>query len=101
LIAYSYHPLAECDVREAAHYFESRSPGLGAQFRLSLLEAVTLLRQHPEIAPVLRGNLRCKVLLRFGYNIIHAIESGELRIYAVVSQYRRPESWSDRLGAGV
>jgi toxin ParE1/3/4 len=85
LIPYSFHPLAECDIREAAHYFERRSPGLGKQFRLSVDAAVTLLRQFPEIAPVVRGNLRCKGILRFRYNLIYAVENEQISIYAVVS----------------
>jgi toxin ParE1/3/4 len=96
LIPYTIHPLAECDIHEAALYFDRRSSGLGKQFRLSLEEAIRLLQQFPEIAPVVRGNLRCKNILRFKYNLIYAVEDAQINIYVVVSQHRRPESWLNR-----
>jgi plasmid stabilization system protein ParE len=95
VLGYSFHPLAECDVTEAALYSERCTPGLGAQFRANLSQAIILLRQYPEIAPVLRGNLRCKSLLRFKYNLIYAIEDSEIRILVVSSQRRRPDYWVD------
>ena len=97
MIPYSFHPLAECDIREAAHFFESRSPGLGKQFRLTVDAAITVLRQFPEVAQVERDNLRCMRVPRFKYNVVYAVEASEIYIYAVVSQWRRPEIWLDRI----
>jgi len=97
LIGYSFHPLAECDIREAAHFFESRSPGLGKQFRITVDAAITVVRQLPEIAQLERGSLRCMRVPRFKYNIIYAVEASGIHIYAIVSQRRRPEIWLDRI----
>ena len=101
MIGYSFHPFADADVLEIARFYERRSPGLGGEFRSDLTAAISLLRQQPEAAPVVRGNLRRKLLLRFPYYLIYAVENAEIRIYAVSHHKRRPNHWRERFGRGA
>jgi hypothetical protein len=44
-------PKAEADLREAAHWYESRRPHLGSQFLDEISEALHLLEITPERQP--------------------------------------------------
>jgi plasmid stabilization system protein ParE len=97
---YSFHPAAESEALEAAHYYESQVPGLSHAFRSELETAIQFLLEHPKAAPVERGSLRRKGLQRFPYSLIYAVESGEIRFYALQHQSRRPAYWIARTRQG-
>ena len=52
MIDYRFHPLAECDVTEAALYFERCAPGLGKQFRDHLADGATLTDHTDAVSTV-------------------------------------------------
>jgi plasmid stabilization system protein ParE len=97
LIGYSYHPEAIAELIEAVRHYEGLSLGLGKELRAELDATVDFLRQFPEAAAPIRGSLRRKPLKRFPYSLIYAVESSEIRIYAVPHRRRRPEYWLDRI----
>ena len=50
-----------------------------------------------EVTAMGRKRVRGKLLRRFPYIIIYAIEPNQVRILAVAHQSRRPSYWVDRL----
>lgn len=97
MIPYSFHPAAEAEALEAADFYETRVRGLAGQFRLELNAAIQFLQRHPTATPSEGNEKRRKHLNRFPYSLIYAVEAGEIRIYAVVHDRRRPGYWWHRV----
>ena len=92
----SFSPEARLELFEAADYYESESPGLGASFLAVVERALEQLTQFPESAPVARGTARIKHLPRFPYSVVYSLRPGQIRILAVMNQKRRPFYWWGR-----
>ena len=89
---------AKHELAEAAEYYLWEVPGLDEDFVAEVGKAVATIAgdpmRHREFDPPYR---RLKTR-RFPYQIIYAIEGGELLIVAVMHQSREPGYWKDRLG---
>ena len=90
------HPDAEAELSEAAAFLDLESPGLGLVFLDDFEHAIKIIMSHPEVAPVLQGRVRRKVLRKFPYSIIYSVVDDEIRILAVCHQRRRPFYWRPR-----
>ena len=91
-----FHPDAEAETSEAAAFLELESPGLGLAFLDDFEHAIEVIVSHPEVAPILQGRVRRKVLRKFPYSIIYSVVGDEIRILAVCHQHRRPFYWQSR-----
>jgi plasmid stabilization system protein ParE len=91
-----FHPDAEAEINEAAAFLELESPGLGEAFLEDLQHATEILLSYPEIAPIIKGRIRLKVLRKFPYSIMYSVVDTEIRILAVSHQRRRPFYWRYR-----
>lgn len=87
---YSFHPLADFELLDAAKFYETRSTGLGHSFLAAVRQAIEQIQARPESSPLVRGGLRRKVLPRFPYSLIYKVEAGAITILAVMHQKRRP-----------
>lgn len=92
-----FHPEAQDEYDEIAAYFETEAPAVVEPFREELMRIVAFIEEHPEAAPVERGNVRCKLLMRFQYEIYYAVEPDRLRVLAVAHQKKRPGYWLVRM----
>ena len=52
--------------------------------------------EFQESAPVIRGEVRGKVVSRFPYTLMYRVEGGFVLVLAVAHQKQRPEYWIDR-----
>jgi toxin ParE1/3/4 len=93
---YSFHPLAESELLDAAKFYEARSTGLGHSFLAAVRRAIEQIQAYPESSPVVRAGLRRKTLPRFPYSLIYGAELGAIKIIAVMHQKRRPSYWKGR-----
>jgi plasmid stabilization system protein ParE len=66
----TFHRLAERELLDAVAWYEQQARGLGADFLRAVEDACELLRRHPKAAPIVHGEARRLVLLRFPYNIV-------------------------------
>jgi plasmid stabilization system protein ParE len=82
---------------EAARYYEDRVPGLGHAFTDDVEQGLRFILEHPESCKKVSNNLRRKVLNRFPYSLIYAVEMDRIRIMAIAHHKRRPEYWRYRL----
>ena len=91
-----FHGLARVEMGESARYYESECGGLGGEFLDSVQRSIGFLKEHPEGAPAVSSNLRRKLLDRFPFGLIYAMEGDEIFILAVANLRRRPFYWKGR-----
>jgi len=92
----SFHPWAEHELNEAAHYYHTRRSGLGATFLDEVEKAIAQITTNPMAAPMIRGDVRRKLVRRFPYSVLYAVRGETLRILAIANQKRRPFYWYGR-----
>jgi plasmid stabilization system protein ParE len=93
----TFHPDADEEIAEAARYYESKSPGLGFSFLVAVQAAIEQIVAHPLGCEVVGDDIRRKLLRRFPYSLLYAVETDRIRIIAVAHQKRRPNYWRSRL----
>jgi plasmid stabilization system protein ParE len=91
------HPNADTEITEAARYYESRQPGLGADLLGEVEQAFDFISTTPEASQKIGRRVRRKPLWRFPYNLVYAVYADRLRIVAFAHQKRRPFYWRKRL----
>jgi plasmid stabilization system protein ParE len=92
----SFNEQARREIQEAAHYYGLESPDLRVVFLNAIDGALAELLEHPKSAPVVRGNIRRKLIRRFPYSLLYTLRPGEIRMLAVMHQSRRPFYWRGR-----
>jgi hypothetical protein len=91
-----YHPLFDCDVREAAGWYDRRSSGLGDVFVQTVSKCVKEIIANPKrfaIGPTGCPYLRLK---RFPYIVLFDVNDDELIMLAVLHTARSMEKWRER-----
>lgn len=92
-----YHPDAERELIEAAHFYEQRVNTLGAQFLEAFGQAIGTIRQAPYRYRLVEADIRRYIMRRFPYAIYYRIPTNELRILAIKHHSRHPDYWRYRL----
>ena len=86
------------ELTEAVRWYEERRRGLGAELLEAVSEALTLVRDHPEIgnaysfAPTIR---RTRVQ-RFPYQVVYRLSPPDIIVLAIAHLKRRPNYWKGR-----
>lgn len=93
----TFHEDARAELAEASHYYEDRVPGLGQALIDDVEKTVREIVVHPNASGRVSKHLRRKVLNRFPYGLIYAVETDQIRIVAIAHHKRRPEYWRYRL----
>lgn len=93
----TFHSDADAELTEAARYYESRQPGLGADLLAEVERALDQILTNPEVFKKIGNRVRRKVLWRFPYNLIFAVYPESIRIVAFAHKKRRPFYWRKRL----
>ena len=96
MITYRYLAPARGELRNAAHYYRERSLRVASSFMASVQDAIDQIVDFPESAPVIRGQIRGKVISRFPYTLMYRVEDNVVLVLAVAHQKQRPEYWIDR-----
>ena len=96
MIKVRYLAPARSELRGAAHYYRERSLRVASSFMSSVQDAINHLVQFPESAPIIRGQVRGKVISRFPYILMYRLEDDVILVLAVAHQKQRPEYWIDR-----
>jgi toxin ParE2 len=89
--------IAEIELDEAIHWYESQAPGLGDTFLIEVLSAVDRISIFPDAWHPLDVDVRRCRLSRFPYGLIYAVDEGDILVLAVAHLHRRPDYWRDRL----
>jgi len=98
VIKYRYLDPARAELANAAHYYRERSMRVASSFMASVQGAIDQIVEFPESAPIIRGQVRGKVVPRFPYTLMFRVEDGIVLVLAVAHQKQHPEYWAGRVG---
>ncbi len=90
------HAEAEAEFDAAVNHYESREPGLGAQFRNEVAQSIEWIKANPEVLRVRRGGYRRFNLHRFPHYVAYVFRNDVLWVIAIAHAHRRPGYWQDR-----
>lgn len=76
---------------QAAQYYNSKVPNLGAEFLREVKKALMRLEADPEAAQTVRGNVRRRLIRRFPFGILYRVDPEEIVILAVMHLARQPD----------
>ena len=93
-----YHPLFDCDVREAASWYDRRSPGLGDAFVEVVRRTVSDVIENPDRFALSPAGCRYTRVPRFPYIVLFDTTGNELLLLAVLHTARSMEKWRERIG---
>jgi len=91
-----WHIAARLEFLDAVDFYESESPGLGADLLREMDVALRAVTENPSLGPKVLGETRRKLVRRFPYSIFYRFDDG-LYVLAVAHQKRRPDYWAGRL----
>ena len=92
-----FHEEALAEMLGSASYYEARSVGLGRDFLEAIEEATRRLVASPHAGPVVRRDLRKRLVVGFPFTVLYSIEPSGIFIVAVMHQHRRPGYWAKRV----
>jgi toxin ParE1/3/4 len=89
---------ATAELTDAVRWYEQQRAGLGSDLFDAIIEAVDLIRAHPELgAPrTSRRPSRQLRVNRFPYNVAYRIRDDDIYVVAVAHTSRRPDYWKHR-----
>jgi plasmid stabilization system protein ParE len=87
---------AELEMLEAARYYELQASGLGADFLDKIESAMRDIGAHPERWPLVRFNIRRRLIHRFPYCLLYRVDPDEVIVLATMHLHRHPGYWLDR-----
>lgn len=87
---------AEQEMSDAAAYYELQVSGLGRDFLAKIASAVADIAEAPERWPVVRMNVRRRLVHRFPYGLLYRIDVAEVVVLAVSHLHRHPTYWVGR-----
>jgi len=87
---------AEWEMVQAARYYESKVPRLGTEFLSEIQRVVQGIKNHPDAAPKVKGEIRRRILTRFPYAILYQADPDEIVVLAVMHLRRNPDYWRRR-----
>jgi plasmid stabilization system protein ParE len=96
-MTYDFHPEARLEYREAAAFYRSRRPGLGAAFSLEVEAAIQRILEAPNRWRFLEQDVRTCRTRTFPYAILYTVELDSILIVAVMHLRREPGYWHNRL----
>jgi len=87
---------AEMEMLDAAQYYEMQASGLGSAFLDQIDKAIQDIREHPERWPILKHNIRRRLIPRFPYALLYRVDPDEIIIQATMHLHRRTDYWAGR-----
>ena len=87
---------AELEMLDAATYYELQASGLGSIFLDKIDSAIRDIGTDPERWPIVRSNIRRRLIHRFPYVILYRVDDSEIVVQAVMHMRRRPGYWNNR-----
>ena len=85
--------VAEAELEQAIHYYESEQCSLGLRFKLEVQRTLQRIVEYPMVYQP----LRC-LIARFPYAIIYQYKqsSTEILVVAIAHLHRKPDYWLSR-----
>jgi toxin ParE1/3/4 len=87
---------AELEMLDAARFYEMQARGLGADFLDKIDLAIDDIADDPQKWPVIRLQIRRRLIHRFPFGLLYRIDPDEILIVAVMHLHRHPDYWINR-----
>jgi toxin ParE1/3/4 len=92
-----FHDQARAELDEATGWYERQRPGLGAEFRAAVEDAVARVRENPRLGSKFAATrFRYRLVRRFPYVVFYVECQEVVRIMAIAHGSRRPGYWRRR-----
>ena len=88
---------ADIDIQSAFARYEEYQPGRGEIFIRQLDAALTLLREHPEAAPIYGGPYRRLLIREFPFGVFYQSQPSRIIVAAVMDLRQDPQSIQRKL----
>jgi len=88
---------AENEMLATAEYYESKATGLGTNFLSTIQQSLEGIATNPKAAPVIRDNIRRRIVHRFPYGVLYKIDRYKIVVVAVMHLRRKPDYWQQRI----
>ena len=96
-MTYRFHPEAVAEHYEVIAFYESRLPGLGADYLAEFESLMLRVVQMPQAFRVEhQPGIRRVHLMRFPFTVIYREVEGAVQVLAVAHKRRRPHYWASR-----
>jgi toxin ParE1/3/4 len=86
-------PEAEADIAEAFAWYEAQRPGLGTEFKATLVELLDTIEDDPERFPIIRSRTRRALLRRFPFGVFYVLDADVIAVIACLHCRRDPRRW--------
>ncbi len=96
-MTHKFHPEARFEYGEAAAFYESRRPGLGAAFTVEVEATIQRIIEAPQRWRCIAQDVHTCRTRTFPYAILYTVEKDWVLIIAVMHLRREPEYWRKRL----
>ena len=88
--------VAQDEAEDAAHWYEGKRAGLGADFVSELQRVFDVIAGQPDRYPLALGDTREAPLSRFPYCVYYRERPGRVVVTAVFHTSRDPSVWQGR-----
>jgi plasmid stabilization system protein ParE len=88
---------AEQEMLDAVAYYDLQVAGLGDAFLDKVASALDDIAENPERWPVIRLNVRRRLIHRFPYGLLYRVDPDEVVVLAVAHLHRHPSYWIRRI----
>ena len=97
-----FHPEALAEIAESVEYYRESRTGRESRFLARLTEALELLEEHPEAAPVWAEHRTATLVRRLGvrhfpYGVFYFVNGEQIVVVAVAHSRRESGYWLVRL----
>jgi len=97
-VNYRFHRAALAEHLDEVAFYESRLPGLGADYLAEFDATMARICTTPDLYPrVGTADIRKAGLKRFPFDVVYQVTTAGLFVLAVAHQRRRPAYWAGRI----
>ena len=98
-MTFDFHPEAQAEFEDAAHWYEDRSIYAGDRFVGAVRQGIKAILIDPLRYPQVGDAVRVFRLRKYPFSLYYTFdaETELICIYAVMHQKRRPDYWRQRL----
>jgi len=95
---YQFHPDAFDEHHDSVGFYQSRLPGLGADYIAEFESVMARVCLAPNMYPTIADPAIHRAgLKRFPFHVIYRVMPTQIIVLAVAHQRRRPLYWADRV----
>ena len=87
---------AQRELRSGTTFYEAQHPGLGKDFVFEVRRLCRHIVETPRLGTEIQPGVRRRMVRRFPYAVLYAVENSEIIVLAIAHQSRRPDYWTSR-----